>query len=371
MDALRDAFEARRAVPDRIHAGHVGEQHLRGADVRIGLLAADVLLARLQGHAQGRLATGILRHADDAAGHRALVLVQAGEEGGVRAAVAHRHAKALAGTEGDVGAHRARGFRQHQRHQVAGDGADGVLRLELRDHCGEVLELALRIGRLQQRAEDVVVGSFLRRAEDQLEAEPGGAGAHHVEGLREGVFIDEEGVALRLARAARHGHRLGGGGRLVEQRGVGELHASQVDHHLLIVEQGFEAALGDLGLIGRVGGVPAGILEQVALDHRRRVGAVVAEADQRLPDLVPVGVALELRQRGMLVHRWAEGPHFIPIGGQADAGGDGLGDQFGTILDADGGAHRRLFGGIRADVARDELVAAFEFVEGHSAATFS
>ena len=40
--------QALRAVIDRVHRGDDGQQHLRGADVGGRLLAADMLLARLQ-----------------------------------------------------------------------------------------------------------------------------------------------------------------------------------------------------------------------------------------------------------------------------------------------------------------------------------
>jgi hypothetical protein len=50
-----------------------------------------------------------------------------------------------------------------------------------------------------------------------------------------------------------HGHRLGGGGGFVEQRGVGDVEAGQVGDHGLEIEQRFEPALRDLGLVGRVG----------------------------------------------------------------------------------------------------------------------
>src|SRR5690606_41692108 len=40
--------------------------------------------------------------------------------------------------------------------------------------------------------------------------------------------------------------------------------------------------LADFGLIGGVGRVPGGILEQVALDHRRDMDAVIAGADEAL-----------------------------------------------------------------------------------------
>jgi hypothetical protein len=48
MDAARDALEPARTVIHRVHRRHHREQHLRGADVGGRLLAANVLLARLQ-----------------------------------------------------------------------------------------------------------------------------------------------------------------------------------------------------------------------------------------------------------------------------------------------------------------------------------
>ena len=82
--------------------------------------------------------------------------------------------------------------------------------------------------------------------------------------------------------AAHQRHRLGGGGALVEQRGVGGRQPGQVADHGLEVEQRLEPALGDLRLVRRVGGVPARVLEHVAPDHRRGDRAVVAQADHRL-----------------------------------------------------------------------------------------
>jgi hypothetical protein len=72
------------------------------------------------------------RRTDDAAGHEALVLVVAGQEGRVRAAVAHRHAKALRGADADVGAPLARRRELRQRQQVRCDahlGFRGVRRV--------------------------------------------------------------------------------------------------------------------------------------------------------------------------------------------------------------------------------------------------
>ena len=59
VDAPGDQLEPLAAVVDGVHRGHHGQQHLRRADVRRGLLAADVLLARLQREPQ---APGCRRH---------------------------------------------------------------------------------------------------------------------------------------------------------------------------------------------------------------------------------------------------------------------------------------------------------------------
>ena len=76
-----------------------------------------MLLAGLQGQAQGRPALGIQRLAHQAARDLALVGLAGGEEGGMGAAKAHRHAKALAAAHGDVGAELA-----HRRQQHLGQG---------------------------------------------------------------------------------------------------------------------------------------------------------------------------------------------------------------------------------------------------------
>ena len=86
--------------------------------------------------------------------------------------------------------------------------------------------------------------------------------------------------------AVAHRHGFGGGGGFVEQGGVGDVQAGQVDDHGLEIQQGFEAALGDFGLVRRVLGVPAGIFEDVALDDRRGDAVVIAHADERAKNLV-------------------------------------------------------------------------------------
>ncbi len=98
-----DRREPLGAVVDGVHGRDHREQHLRSADVRRGLLAADVLLARLQREPERRIAVRIDGHADEPSRHRALEFVARREVAGVRPAVAHRHAEALGRADDDVG----------------------------------------------------------------------------------------------------------------------------------------------------------------------------------------------------------------------------------------------------------------------------
>src|SRR5262249_59945830 len=95
-------FEPVGAVIDGIHGRIPRGENLRGADVRGRLLAADVLLARLQGEPVSRLAAAIDGNADDAARKRALIDILGCDKGGVRTAVAHRHAETPGGSDRDL-----------------------------------------------------------------------------------------------------------------------------------------------------------------------------------------------------------------------------------------------------------------------------
>ena len=95
VHARGDGANAGRPVIDGVHRRHVGQERLRRADVGRGLLAPDVLLARLQRHAVRGLPLRVDRHTDDAAGHVADVVFLHRKEGGVRAAVPERHTEAL------------------------------------------------------------------------------------------------------------------------------------------------------------------------------------------------------------------------------------------------------------------------------------
>ena len=93
---------------DGVQSGDNRKQHLGGADVAGGLLAADVLFAGLQGHAQRRAAAAVHGDADDPPGCLPLEFLAGGEEGRVGSAVAHGYAEALRVADDDIGAQLSR-----------------------------------------------------------------------------------------------------------------------------------------------------------------------------------------------------------------------------------------------------------------------
>jgi len=140
-------------------------------------------------------------------------------------------------------------------------------------------------------------------AHDDLDAERLGSGADDVDRLRVAAVGDEEGAVgggVALPEPVAHHHGLGGRGALVEHRGVGDLEARQVADHRLEVEERLEAALGDLGLVGRVRRVPGGVLEDRPLDDARDQGVVVAHPYEVPEHLVVGGDRPQLAKRGAL-----------------------------------------------------------------------
>ncbi len=189
---------------------------------------------------------------------------------GVRAAVEERDAEALGGPDDDVGAELAGRLEHGQRQQVGGDDGQRVALVGGLDDRARVEDPAGGAGVLHQHAAQLAVGKpVVEVGDDDLDAHRLGAGADDVDGLRQRVGVDDERAGGLAVAAAYQRHRLGGRGGLVEQRGVGGRQTGEVADHGLEVDQRLEPALGDLGLVRRVGGVPAGVLEHVAADHRR------------------------------------------------------------------------------------------------------
>ena len=162
------------------------------------------------------------------------------------------------------------------------------------------MNLARGANLLQQHAEDVlVIQHFVSVVNDHVKAEGFRTGAHHVQRLGMHVRRHEEAVGVfQLADALSHRHRFGCRGRFIQQRGGSDIHAGQVQRHLLEVQQRFQAALGHFRLIRGVSGVPARVFQHVTQDHRRQLHVGIAHANVRLIALVQASDGLQLRQRG-------------------------------------------------------------------------
>ena len=302
VHARGDAHESLRSVPDRVEPAHHRQQYLCRADVARGLLAADVLLARAERHPERRAAGGVPRDADQAPRHVALVLVLRGEERRVRPAVAHRHAKTLHTADRDVRPPLPGRDQQRERKQVRRDHHERAGSAHARAERAAVLDGAEGVRVLQQHAAHARVEREVRRRRDgHGDAARPATRLDHGNGLRMAIVRHEKGVAPGVDRV-RELHRLGGGRRLVEQRGVRDRQRREFTDDRLIVEQRLEASLRDFRLVRRVGRVPARVLEHVALDHGGRVRRVVTEADEAAPDLVRRDHRLEGGQRLLLGH---------------------------------------------------------------------
>ncbi len=362
VDPAGDPANALRTVPGGVEAGDDSQQHLGGADVAGGLLAADVLLAGLQGEAQRRVPGRILADADQPARHQPLERVAGGEEPGMRAAEAHRHAEPLGGADHHVGAHLARRRQQRERQQVGTDDRQRVHVVRGGDLGVQIAHGTGGAGVLQHDREGVggadrgqVAGLDIH----QREAERRRPGRQHGTGLRVQVGRDHDGVGFRLARGMRHRHRLGRCGRLVQQGRVGDRHRGEVAHHGLEVEQRFQPPLRDLGLVGGVGGVPARVLQHVAQDHRWRVGAVIALADQVLRGPVLRRQAAQLGDNRRLVDGGRQRQRRLA----PDRRRDGAGNQLVQRCGADHVQHGGEIVGRRGHVAADEAVGGLEVGE--------
>ena len=161
----------------------------------------------------------------------------------MRATVAHRDAEPLRVADDDVGAHLAGWRDQRQREQVGTDRHQHTRRVRALDDRSQVVDTAIVIWTLEQRAKDAIVESHVPDAHDlQLDAKRLGTARHHIDRLRKARVGDEKEVGFRGAlrlHAMKHGHRLGRGGGFIQERSRRDLHPGQVGHQRLEVEQRF------------------------------------------------------------------------------------------------------------------------------------
>src|ERR1043166_8280871 len=110
MNAFSNCAQPARALINCVHRGDDCEEDLRGADVTGGFVTTNVLLARLHREAIRRPTFGVVRYANESAGHVTFVLIARREVGRMRSAESERDTEALRTADGDIGAEFARRF---------------------------------------------------------------------------------------------------------------------------------------------------------------------------------------------------------------------------------------------------------------------
>ena len=284
------------AQPVRPEAGQVdgggkGAQRLVGADVAGSLVAADVLLAGTQRHDVGAAALQVQRAADEATGDLPHQRVAGGEDAEVGPAVLRRDAQRLALAGADVGAVLAGAGQHGQRHRFddgheerpGSVGQPGCLghRLQHPEGVGlaqqHTCDRACRIGqrRLQRRQVGAAIGE--RRQLLEAAATIGDVGTHRLDV----VAVDRAADQDALAAGGTDGHQGGLRGRrgAVVMRGRDHRQPGQLGQQRLVLEDGLQGALADLGLVGRVGRVGLAARED-GVHGSRQVVAVHAGAEE-------------------------------------------------------------------------------------------
>ena len=235
--------------------------------------------------------------------------------------------------------------------------------MRLRKKAGIVVDRAPRVRILHEHAAHAAVHRETAVvAHHDLDAERPGPGPHEVDRLRMAPGGDEEHAARALFHAMAQHHRLGGGGALIEHRGVGDFKPGEVTDHRLVIEQGLEAALGNLGLVWRVRSVPAGVFQNGALDDGRRERVVITQTDEAAEHLVFAGDGAQFGQGGALAcrRRQAQGT------AHPDGGRHGRLHQGVERRCAEGGEHRGDAGLIGAEMAGREKIGRNERIAGKS-----
>ena len=325
-----------------------------------------MLFAGLQGQTVGLVATCVDRDTDDTAWHGALQLVGRRHIGSVRAAIAHGHTEPLGRANCDVGPHLARRLQKRQSQNVGGDNGNCFVFVQGFDFLGEVTHVTFGARILEDRTEHGASVQRIGIGHLYVDAQRLGAGFNHGDGLRVTVLVHKERsvVSFRARAAMRHGHGFSSGRGFVQQRCVCHFQTGHVRDHGLIVQKGFQTALRNLGLIGRVGRVPCRVFQNVAQDGRRRRGAIVSLPDQRGQNLVLRGHLFHVEKRIALGHGRAPVQRLF----LTDCGRNRCVDQFIKRLEADHFQHIAHLGRRRADMAAVGEVIGFVVgqFEGHA-----
>lgn len=274
----------------------------------------------------------------------------------MRPAVAQRHAESLRAAHDHIRAKFSRRTQQRQRQQVRRDRQQCPRGMGLPGERLVIENRPIRRRILHQRTKDLFVE--LKRpviANDNLNVQGPRPRPRHLDRLGMAPFRNEKHIPFRLHILAEM-HRLCGGRGFVEQRRIGHGQGRQVAGHRLKVEQRFEPSLRYLRLIRSVLRVPAGILQNIPLNDRRRDAIRVAHAHERPEHLVPGCDGAQLRQNGMFTQASGQTQRLLQADGRRnDIVNKGV--QFGKAQIA---KHLRLLLRAGADMAANKFMGCFQ-----------
>ena len=351
---LAELDEPAAAQPGQVDDAGQRVERLGGADVRGRLLAADVLLARLQREHEAAAPVDVARLARDPPGHAPQVGLGGGEEAERRAAEVQAVAERLALPDGDVDAALARRLEDPERDRVVGADDDRGRVLGGARQRGGVLDGAEEVGLLEDdRARVLVdgggpgvgVGDAVAQADlDDLVAVAGGERAQRRARVRVHAARDDD-PRLAVGELGQVGGGRDGARALVDAR-VGDRQRRQLGDRRLVLEHHLQPALGDLGLVGRVGRQELRAPHE-HVDDRRDVVVVHAgaeEGDLVLGARVGRGQRAQVRVDVLLGHAGGQVERAL----QAHGGRDLAIEELLERADADLGQHRlEVLGGCR------------------------
>ena len=149
-----------------------------------------------------------------------------------------------------------------------------------------IVNRAVSRGILDERAENGVVELELRDIVDlNFDSERFRTRAQDLDRFRMAIVSEEKCFPIRNGGVTER-HCFGGARRFIEHRRIRDLKFRQIGNRRLKIEQCFESALCDFRLVWCVSRVPTGILENVALNDRRRDAVGVTGTNKRLRDFV-------------------------------------------------------------------------------------
>ena len=194
-----------------------------------------MLLAGLQAQPIGAVAMAVHTDPYQTTRHSTRILLARGHIGRVRAAVTHWYAKALRAAHGNIRPHRARFLQQRQSQRISRHNTNRLGSMQRLHLWGEVAQVAIGAGILENCAKHLVRVQRIRRIHDHLDPQRSRTGLDQRDVLRVAVFIHKKCIGFRFRHSLRHGHRLGTGGRFVQKRRVGNFQPRQVGNHGLVI----------------------------------------------------------------------------------------------------------------------------------------